>query len=185
MEPESMQTPALKGAIPECLDAISRSDNARELMKRLQSAIESLRKRSFLNLTDAFAKHLFAPAFRDAKRSRAVADYLEKYWFDGSSDAAYFPDLQPIAHLYAEGILTTLRLSLRTRPKPTPIDAWWLLDHRDFEMINLVSNQQITLLIATPRPGLVRKARPTLSQTEVWTTKRSKVASLQFIRKPE
>jgi hypothetical protein len=184
MESDSMQAPALKGAIPECLDAASRSDNARQLLKNLQAGIESLRKTSFENLTDVFVKHLFTPTFKDSKRTRAIADYLEKHWFDASSDSAYFRDLQPIAPLYAEGILTTLKLSLRTRPKPTPIDAWWLLDHHGFELINLVSDRQITLLIATPRPGIFSKAKPTLGQTEVWTTKRSRIASVQFVRKP-
>lgn len=185
MEPESTIGPAIKGAIPECLDAMSRHDNARELMKRLRKEIEALRGNAFRTLTNTFAKYLFAPIYQKPKRSQAITGYLGKYWFDESSEFAHFPELQPIAPVYAEGILTTLRLSLRAKGSPTPIDAWWLIDHQSFEMINLVSKQQITLIIATPRPGLIKKARPALGETEVWTTKRSKVESIQFIRTPE
>jgi hypothetical protein len=180
----SMSAPAIKGSIPECLDAMSRSGNARDLLKGLQGGIEALRARNFENLTDAFAKFLFAPIFPDTKRARAITAYLKSRWFDHSSESAYFPELQPVAPIYAEGVLNTIALSLRGRGKPTPIDAWWIIDHQDFEMINLVSKQQITLLIATPRPIRIADKAPLIfGETEVWSTKRSKVDRSQFIRK--
>jgi hypothetical protein len=185
METVPANCPAFKGAIPECLDAMSRRSDARDLMKNLQGGIEALREKGFENLANAFARHMFAPIYQQTKRSRAISGYLRKCWFDESSEFAYFPALQPIAPVYAEGILTTLRLSLRAKGNPTPIDAWWVIDHQSFEMINLVSKQQITLIIATPRPGLIKKARPGLGETEVWTTKLSKPENIQFIRKPE
>jgi hypothetical protein len=185
METVSTDVPAIKGAIPECMDTMSLRSDARALMMNLQDEIEALRDKGFANLANAFGKRLFAPIYQDLKRSRAITGYLKKYWFDESSEFAYFPGLQPIAPVYAEGILTTLRLSLRAKGSPTPIDAWWLVDRQGFEMINLVSKQQITLIISTPRPGPIMKARPQLGATEVWTTKRSKVENIQFVRKPE
>jgi hypothetical protein len=178
MDPATTAAPAIKGSIPECLDAMSRHADGRALLKQLQEGIEALRGKDFEGLADAFAKNLYTPIYRDPKRSRALTAYLTKYWFDQSSPAAYFPDLQPIAPMYAEGILTTITLSLRGRGKPTPIDGWWVINHQGFQMINLVSKQQITLLIATPRPITFKdKAAPQLGETEVWTTRRSRVES--------
>jgi len=185
MDPAKTAAPAIKGSIPECLDAMSRHADGRALLKQLQEGIEALRGKDFDGLADAFAKNLFAPIYQDPKHARAVAAYLTKYWFDHSSPNAYFPELQPIAPTYAEGVLTTITLSLRGRGRPKPIDGWWIIDHQGFQMINLVGARQITLLIATPRPITFKdKAKPRLGESEVWTTKRSGIESLQFLRKP-
>src|SRR5690242_16505724 len=101
MELAPTAAPAVKGAIPECLDAMSRHRNARQMLTRLQRQIEGLRGKSFEGLTGVFAKYLFAPIYRKPKLSQALTDYLDQHWFDHSSGAAYFPELQPIAPLYA------------------------------------------------------------------------------------
>ncbi len=183
MQQEFTAASAIKGSIPECLDAISRGENARALMERLAKAIEASAKGDFRDLAEVFAKHLFAPAYVRRSTVDLVA-YLRERWFEPTSRSAYFPEFHPIAPLYAEGVLTTLRLSLQGGDKPVPIDAWWLPGHEGFEMINLVSPHQITLLIATPRPPHLLKAPPSLREVEVWTTKRAKVDTVRFVQAP-
>lgn len=183
MEEEFTAASAIKGSIPECLDAMSRNENARALMERLVSALEASAESAFYDLAEVFARHLFAPVY--ARRSTVgIVAYLNERWFEPTSKSAYFPEFHPIAPLYAEGVLTTLRLSLRAGGKPVPIDAWWLPGHEGFEMINLVSPQQITLLIATPRPPHLLKAPPSLGEVEVWTTKRAKIDTVRFVQTP-
>jgi len=183
MEEKFTAASAIKGWIPECLDALSREKNARALMERLVLALEASAESAFQDLSKVFAERLFAPFY--ARRSTAqVVAYLDERWFEPSSRSAYFPEFHPIAPLYAEGVLTTLRLSLRGGGDPVPIDAWWLPGHEGFEMINLVSPQQITLLIATPRPPHLFKALTSLREVEVWTTKRAKIDTVRFTQAP-
>jgi len=84
-----------------------------------------------------------------------------RYWFNERSTDVFFPKFQPIAPIFAEGLITTLELSLRGNPNPKPIDMWWLLDYPEVKMINLVSPTRVTLLVATPWP-------PNVSPREIW-----------------
>jgi hypothetical protein len=41
-------------------------------------------------------------------------------WFDRTSEDLYFPQCQPIAPIFAEGVLKTLELSLNGKGDPVP-----------------------------------------------------------------
>ena len=177
--------PAVKGAIPECLDEISTRPNARELMENLKKAIEGIAALDFHGLQVAFEKLLFQQIYPPSISVDKLTDYLKRHWFDAASNEAYFPDLQPIAPVYAAGVVKTLELSLQGAPDPIPIDAWWLLGHHTIEMINLVTSRQVTLLIATPRPPISRKFRRILSdKTEAWSTGRTGITTRKIESRP-
>ena len=63
-------------------------------------------------------------------------------------------------------------LSLGQSPhaKPKHIDAWWIVDHPSVEMINLVNENCVTLLIATPRPKLLNPAGIWSERAQAWST---------------
>ena len=171
MSGENLFNSCAKGPVPYCLDELSTRPNARSQLQELQTAIEGLRADDFRGLENVFGEYLFAPASFAADKGAQAVSMLNRHWFDEKSAEAYFPSLQPIAPIYAQGVLKTLELSLSGRPAPVPIDAWWIMGYDGFELINLYNNRQVTLLIATPAPPkIIRKLLG--DRTEVWTTGR-------------
>ncbi len=164
--------PVAKGPIPYCLDQMSIRKNARALLEELRAAIEGVRGGDFRDLASVFEKYLFQPTDFGVEKSTQATLSLQKYWFDEKSPDAFFPAFQPIAPVYAAGVLKTLELSLGGRPAPLPIDAWWVLGYAQVELINLVTARQVTLLIATPYPPMIVMKMLLPDFTEVWTTGR-------------
>jgi hypothetical protein len=169
-----MEKPCVKGPVTYCLDALSARPDARELLQRLGDAISGLRHIEFRGLQEVFARYLLSPVLggRDVP---GLTEYLKDYWFDEKSGDAFFPNFQPIAPIYATGMLKTIELSLQ-EPNTKPIDSWWLLDYPNVEIINLVSRRQVTLLIATPRPP----KSPRLvwgEEAQAWATVRSGIVT--------
>ncbi len=164
--------PVAKGPIPYCLGQMSIRPNARALLEELRSGIESAHSNDFRELAAAFDKYLFQPTNFGAEKGTQATALLQKNWFDARSPDAFFPAFQPIAPLYAAGVLKTLELSLNGRPAPLPIDAWWVLGYAQVELINLVTARQVTLLITTPYPPIIVMKMLLPDFTEVWTTGR-------------
>jgi hypothetical protein len=163
--------PVAKGAVTYCLDRLSVQVNGAAHLAALRSAIAAARP-NFTNLADVLGRHLF-PFFYNATQIAAITKHLNDKWFNPAT--AWWPAFQPIAPIYADGLLQTLNFALaglalergqapkpgRTAkpgqtPKsgraPKPIDSYWIIGHDQVQMINLVSPQQVTLLIATPIP---------------------------------
>src|SRR5215813_7582834 len=122
-----------KGSILYGLDRISVADNARELMERLQTAIADKASNDFRELHQTFDLYLFSPLNLAQARSAASMTYLQR-WFDDTSPDALFEQFQPIAPIFALGVLKVLEESLLVKPRPLPIDAWWIVDHTTFEI---------------------------------------------------
>ena len=141
-----------KGAVYFGLDQMSVRPDARELMKQLARAIADKASDGFPELERTFDQYLFAPLNIEAARSEVSMSYLREYWFDPDSKKSYFPEFQPIAPICAMGLLKVIEESLKGDPSTLPIDSWWLMDNTRFEVITLVSKQQVTMLVATPRP---------------------------------
>src|SRR5260370_27612186 len=136
-----------KGPLPYCLDELSMRSSARDLLKELQSAIESLRRDNFDGLEGVFQRFLFPQAGIPEREAAKLTEYLKQYWFDKRSTNLFFAQFQPIAPLYATGILKTLELSLSGAPEPVPIDSWCLVDLPQVEIINSDGKSKITLLL--------------------------------------
>jgi hypothetical protein len=151
-----------KGPVLHFLDEMSRRPDARALLEHLQRALEDKSRSNFSNVHEAFDQHLFSPLSVGSATIAGISGYLKKHWTDEKSSDTYFPEFQPVAPIVAEGLLKTLELSLAGQPNPKPIDSWWLLDYPDFRVVNLVSPQQVTLLIKTPRPQ-------TEHPTDIWS----------------
>jgi hypothetical protein len=166
--------PCTKGPVPYCLDVVSAQPNARPLLEKLRDEIEKLRKDDFRDLEAVFEKFLFEPANFGADKSSRARSFLQRHWFNEKSPEAYFPAFQPIAPVYATGVLKTLELSLSGRPNPIPIDAWWLMGYAGVEMINFFNNRQVTLLIVTTDPPVMDKSILG-NHSEAWTTMRGLV----------
>lgn len=162
--------PAAKGVVTHCLDEISKRSNADELLGALASAIAALKAEGYTNLADVFASHLFAHIYTENDKIESFRKYLRDYWFDQSSKKVEFKNLQPIAPVYAEGVLKTISLA---REKGLPIDSWWVVDHPSVQMLNLVSDQQVTLIILTPRPEEVPPRGIWSPEAEAWVTAQS------------
>jgi hypothetical protein len=151
---------------------MSRRSDARSLLERLRTAIAGASSNNYSNLDAVFNQYIFAPINVSSAVAAGFADYLRKHWLDPNSQQTYFPGFQPIAPIAAQGILKTLDLSLANQPNPKPIDAWWLVDHPDFRVVNLVSPQQVTLLIQTPRPPISYTPDIWSGTAEAYTTGR-------------
>jgi len=171
-----------KGAIYAGLDRMSVRPNARELLKGLAGAIQDKASDGFPSMEATFDQYLFAPLNMDEARSAASMSYLKEFWFDPASKNAYFPHHQPIAPICAMGLLKVIEESLKGDPNPLPIDSWWLMDHTDFEVITLVSKQQVTMLVATPRPLGSTLTAIWSAAAEGYTTGRMGVVTRKFER---
>jgi hypothetical protein len=146
--------PVAKGAVTYCLDALSvDTANGVTRLAALRSAMMAAAP-DFANLAGIFGSNLF-PFFYDATQIAAITRHLNDKWFNPAT--AWWPAFQPIAPIYAHGLLQTLSFALpdpsaKPGAPPKPIDSYWVIGHDQVQMINLVSPRQITLLIATPVP---------------------------------
>src|SRR5262249_28894981 len=120
------------------------------------------------------------PLNLEPARTPANMQYLRR-WFNETLPDVFFPEFQPVAPIFALGVLKTIDESLKGQPRPLPIDAWWVLDHTVFEVVTLVSKHQVPMLVATPSPSAppVGIWSPT---ADVWTTGRRGVISRRFPR---
>jgi hypothetical protein len=149
--------PCAKGWVPYGLDECSKGRGARSRLNRLNEAIALLAP-SYQGLEAVFNTYLLSRIISNPSVRERVVDYLKIHWFDPASPEAYFPQ-QPVAQIYAQGVLKALELSLNGR-RTVPIDAWWVLDSEAIKMLTLADadergmtvSSQVTLLIVTPRP---------------------------------
>ncbi len=157
-----------KGPVTLYLDQISVLPDARQRLGALRDAIRALAP-GYGGLEGAFARHLFAGYLSDAQIAQ-ITQYLARYWF--SEATGWWPAFQPIAPVYATGLLHTLNISLAAKDTPLPIDSYWILNHHQVELINLVSARQVTLLIATPSPVEGVPSGIWSEESEAWVTAR-------------
>ena len=108
---------------------------------------------------DLFDKLALSHVFRTPAVRQQMVAHLNASWFKPASRAAFFKG-HPVSRIYAEGVLKALDLSLKRKGAPLPIDAWWLLDSKEVQLISHASASQVTLIIHTPRPKLPPKAKP-------------------------
>lgn len=146
------QQSVTKGPVTHALDEMSVRPDARVLLTRLKEAIDALQPIGYANLEVVLEQYLLQPILTDPARSAAAAVYLNQLWFNQKSPDLYFREEQPIVETFAVGMTQCLTASLTGSPDPLPIDAWWLIRHGRFEVINLVSPHQVTLLFASPTP---------------------------------
>jgi len=158
-----------KGPVTICLDQISIRADARPRLEALRRAIIALAPGGYRGLEGAFAQHLF-PGFFNADQIARLSEYLGRYWFDEAT--GWWPEFQPIAPIYATGLLQTLNTSLAPKADPLPIDSYWVLNHHHVEMLNLVSARQVTLLIATPSPAELAPSGMWSEESQAWVTTR-------------
>jgi hypothetical protein len=115
----------------------------------------------------------------DAGFRQILCDYLAKNWFS-DDPTAYFPG-QKVAQKYAEGVIRTLELSLNGKPRPVPINAWWIIQpDPDVRIINLAEvddsgvtvSSSVTLLICTPMPPITGapSSKSLWGDAEAWVT---------------
>lgn len=147
--------PCAKGAICYCLDEFSKGRGARSRIAKLRDAIAALAP-SYAGLAKVFDEYLMSHVITDADQRQKIVTHLENFWFEPDSKP-FFPD-EPVARIYAEGVLETLDLSLKGK-RPIPINSWWVLDSADLRMLNFAEVKKgvtisgnVTLLIMTPRP---------------------------------
>jgi hypothetical protein len=104
---------------------------------------------------------------------------LKANWFDADSPEAYFPH-QPVAEIYAQGVLKAIELSLKGQ-RTIPLNSWWIVDSQEVKMLALADiNEQgvtvggrVTLLILTPRPrGEGERTRTPIlgDEAEAWVS---------------
>ena len=162
--------PVAKGAVTRCLDALSIHADARPRLEALRGAIIDLGGRQFVELETVFAEHLFRD-FYTVEQIAAITAYLRRYWF--SEETGWWPAFQPVAPIYAQGLIQALNLSLgEGKGRPLPIDSYWLVGHDKVELISLASDRQLTLLIATPTPPEPAPAGIMSESSQVWVTTR-------------
>ena len=149
-----------KGAICFCLDEFSKGRGARARVSGLRNAIAALEPSEYQGLTDVFDEYLVRYVFDDAERRRQIAAALKRYWFDVPTEPL-FPQF-PVNHIYAEGVLKALDVSLQGSTRVIPLNSWWLLDYPEVKMLTLADidasgvtiGGRVTLLILTPRPTI-------------------------------
>ena len=162
--------PVAKGPVTRCLDELSVRADARARLTELRKAIITLRTKEFRGLENIFASHLFRD-FYNKRQIRKITDYLRTYWFD--EETGWWPSFQPIAPIYALGLLRGLNASLApSTSQPIPFDSYWIVGHRQVELLNLINDRQVTLLIATPPPVDLAPSGIWSESSEVWATAR-------------
>ena len=139
--------PCVKGAACQALDALSGN---RHGLLNLQAGIASIAGANYHGLENVLGQHLLPVKYAAADVAKIVT-HLKACWFDPTSSACFFSGMT-VAPVYAQGMLKTIELSLASNT-PVPIDSWWALDHSLVEMLNFATPRQVTLIIATPRPG--------------------------------
>jgi hypothetical protein len=140
--------PCAKGPVTYCLDELSTRDDAHARLDALRAAIIRLKEKQYRGLEKVFATHLFKD-FYNKEQVKKITNYLKSCWFDEKS--GWWPSFQPIAPIYAEGLLTALNASLQST-RVLPFDSYWIIGHGQVEILSLISKRQVTLLIATPPP---------------------------------
>jgi hypothetical protein len=158
-----------KGPVTRCLDDLSVRPDARESLVALRRGILELREQSYRGLEGVFATYLF-PGFYNATQAEHITRYLGTNWF--SQETGWWPAFQPIAPIYATGLLQTLDVSLSGEGTPRPIDSYWIIGHEQVELINLANPRQVTLLIATPSPPELALGGIMSVSSEAWVTLR-------------
>ena len=177
MGPFVPQHPCAKGPVTYCLDELSVKKDAPALMQKLGDEIMKIEPNDFRGLETVFEHYLLQAVYNDPAKSAKVAAYLKRFWFDETSPDVFFREIQPIAPVYAHGVLKTLDIA---KNRQLPIDSWWMMDHPDIEMVNLISPRQVTLVIATPRPAGHSPGGIWGEKGEAWTTARYGVVTRQL-----
>jgi hypothetical protein len=160
---------AAKGPVTRCLDDLSVRSDAREKLVALRQGILGLRNQSYRGLEGVFATYLFPDFYNDGQIAH-ITGYLGTNWF--SQATGWWPAFQPIAPIYAIGLLQTLDVSLSGGGTPRPIDSYWIIGHEQVELINLANPRQVTLLIATPSPPEPASGGIMSESSEAWVTLR-------------
>jgi hypothetical protein len=174
-----LNDPVAKGAVTRCLDALSIQADAQPRLEALRRAIIDRGGRQFAELETVFAEHLLRD-FYTVEQIAAITVYLRRYWF--SEESGWWPAFQPIAPIYAHGLLQALNVSLGDgKGRPLPIDSYWLAGHDKVELISLASDRQLTLLIATPTPPEPAPAGIASESSQVWVTARRSGRSAQEV----
>lgn len=158
-----------KGPVTRCLDELSVRPDARAKLVALRDGIRGLRAQSYEGLEGVFRTTLF-PDYYNGAQIDNVTKYLQTNWF--SQATGWWPAFQPIAAIYATGLLETLSLSLSAKDAPRPIDSYWVVGHEQVELINVASQRQVTLLIATPSPPEQTLGGIMGLSSEAWVTLR-------------
>jgi hypothetical protein len=167
--------PVAKGPVTYCLDELSKKPDARTLLGDLRDAIIALGGKvnsDFSGLEDVLAKKLLEPIYTGKNEYKVdkVRQYLKTYWFDEAT--GWWPHFQPVSAIYANGLLKTLNASLQgSQPQPIPIESYWFIGHTNVELVTLVNERQVTILIATPPPG-VAPSGIFGESSEAWATTR-------------
>lgn len=175
--PVSPDWPVAKGPVPHGLDTISGMPDARARLERLKNAMLGISGNRYRGLETVFEEHVLRPIFNDPKDAAKVAEHLKKHWFDDTSPEAFFPGIQ-VAEIYADGVLSTIALSLKGGNSPVPIDAWWVVDQHDVKLLplarvdnNVTKGPSVVLLILTPRPHPALQTGPMMilnKEAVVW-----------------
>ena len=165
----NINEPIAKGAVTRALDEISVRDDARARLDALRTVLRGLPRTGFRGFEAVLEEHLLKPVF-PAAQVPGITAYLKQYWFD--PETAWWPAFQPIAPVYALGLLQALNESLGATGRPLPFDAYWLMGHHVVELITLVSPRQVTLLIATPAPPEAAPSGIAGESSTAWVTTR-------------
>jgi len=146
------QYPFVKGQILYALDLLSVGPDAHLRLSKLETALKNIASNDFQDFANVIEQYMFVPLnMTESLKPQSMA-HIQQQWLDPSSAATYFPDHQPIAPTFASGMLRTVSVSLAGTGQPKPIDAWWVLGHKTFEVMTLVSDRQVTMLLCTPSP---------------------------------
>jgi len=142
-----------KGPVTHCLDVLSKMKDGGAKLKKLRKAVFARRRRDFTGLEKVFAKDLFEASGMSQEKITRATDYLKKFWFD--EEKGWWQSQQPIAETFGEGLLKALDASLKPTKagkKPIPMDCYWIIGNRQFQVLTLENPQQVTLLFLTPTP---------------------------------
>ncbi|HUK08424.1 MAG TPA: hypothetical protein VLX09_11190 [Stellaceae bacterium] len=171
--------PVLKGPVPHCLERVSKGKGARARLQQLAAAVQAIAPQ-YRGLENVLDENLLIYVFNEKQR-KVITEHLRRNWFDDNSPDAFFPG-QPVASIYAKGLLKALELSLSGR-RVIPIKCWWIVDCVVVTLLTLAevqkrgpSNTPITLIILTPRPNKIatRKVRAILgNEGKAWVSRSS------------
>jgi len=174
--------PVAKGAVCYGLDKISKGPRARKRLTDLRRALRKLPSNR-KGLAEIFDLYVLKFVFKETTR-RQIVEHLNEFWFDPRSSRGYFKDV-PVAKIYADGVIQALDLSLDRKGRPVQLDCWWTIDGSagEIQLMSLTerdsgqtTSNTITLLIQTPRPKPISRAKPEppwiLGKAEAYVTRR-------------
>lgn len=140
---------SIRGAACKALTNISAK---RADMEALLAALDAIEPAGYAGLESVLGKHLLTHGF-NATEIAQIVKHLGECWFNAASPKYYFPGTPNTAKIYGQGLSQTLTASLAVNtPAPLPIEARWYLGHSKVDMLNIATERQVTLVIATPRP---------------------------------